>query len=290
MNINQTYYKTIYDDVFCKTYSQSCYVFLCGGANKNNIRDNVRIILEQQNYQILYPEDLFSDLLNRNKSADLFEYENLLATNADIVCVICESAGALTELGVFVQNESISAKMVAAVDTKYSRQKSFIMQGPIKHLRKTNAKRVIVYKSDELEAFCKNLTSSFKNIQKNYSKSHKSISINTLSGYIAFIPIVLYFYKNIARKELHSEIKSLLSEKQTSTSNFNDLFNAAVKYLLKSRMLIANYDMTLNDEILYLSDKGYNLTKNTLDKSYQSDRTILHDRIRLGIIKEQLNN
>jgi hypothetical protein len=147
-----------------------------------------------------------------------------------------------------------------------------------------------VYRSDELEAFCKSLTSSFKNIQRNYPKLHKSLSINTLSAYIAFIPIILYFYKNIARKALHSGLKSFLSAKQTSSSNFNDLFNAAVKYLLKARMVIANYDMTLNDEIFYLSDKGYDLTKNTLDKSFQSDRTILHDRIRLGIIKEQLNN
>ena len=247
-------------------------------------------MLEQKNYQILYPEDLFADLLNRNKKADLFEYETILAINADIVCVICESSGALAELGAFVQNEDIKSKMVAAVDAKYSRHKSFIMQGPIKHLKKNNSKSVVKYKVHELNEFCKNLTASFNNLYKKHPQQHKSLSFSTLSAYITFIPIVLFFYKNISRKALYSDMKSFLNSKSITPRDFNDLFNAAVKYLLKVRMVIANYDMTMSNDILSLSDKGYSLTKAMLDKSFQTERTILHDRIRLGIIIRQLNN
>ena len=64
----------IYNDVFCKTFSQSYYIFLCGGADKQHIRNKIRVLLEANGLQILYPEDLFMDMLNRDKKADLLEY------------------------------------------------------------------------------------------------------------------------------------------------------------------------------------------------------------------------
>ena len=72
-------YEKIYKDVFCKTFSRFFFVFLCGGADKNNIRNRVRTYLEKERFQVLYPEDLFMDMLNRDKNSDLLEYENLLA-------------------------------------------------------------------------------------------------------------------------------------------------------------------------------------------------------------------
>ena len=95
----------IFDDVFCKTFTQSFFIFLCGGADKRHIRNKIRIQLETNGLQVLYPEDLFMDMLNRDKKADLLEYENLLASNSDIVCIICESMGSAVELGAFIQNE-----------------------------------------------------------------------------------------------------------------------------------------------------------------------------------------
>ena len=64
----------IFDDVFCKTFTQSFFIFLCGGADKRHIRNKIRIQLETNGLQVLYPEDLFMDMLNRDKKADLLEY------------------------------------------------------------------------------------------------------------------------------------------------------------------------------------------------------------------------
>ena len=60
-------------------------------------------------------------MLNRNKKADLLEYENFLAENADIICVICESMGSAVELGAFVQNPKIRDKMVVVINTLLAR-------------------------------------------------------------------------------------------------------------------------------------------------------------------------
>ena len=134
-------YEKIYKDVFCKTFSRFFFVFLCGGADKNNIRNRVRTYLEKERFQVLYPEDLFMDMLNRDKNSDLLEYENLLADSADVVCIICESMGSAVELGAFVQSEKFEQKLIVCMNQKYARDKSFIMMGPVKHLEKKNKQK-----------------------------------------------------------------------------------------------------------------------------------------------------
>ena len=108
-------YERIFNDVFCKTFSRYFFVFLCGGADKKNIRNKIRSLLEAKELQVLYPEDLFMDMLNRDKKTDLLEYENLLADNSDVVCIICESMGSAVELGAFIQNSKLEQKMIVAV-------------------------------------------------------------------------------------------------------------------------------------------------------------------------------
>ena len=131
-------YEKIYKDVSAKTFSRFFFVFFCGGADKNNIRNRVRTYLEKERFQVLYPEDLFMDMLNRDKNSDLLEYENLLADSADVVCIICESMGSAVELGAFVQSEKFEQKLIVCMNQKYARDKSFIMMGPVKHLEKKN--------------------------------------------------------------------------------------------------------------------------------------------------------
>lgn len=208
-------YEMIFNDVFCKTFSQSFFIFLCGGADKQHIRNKIRSLLEANGLQILYPEDLFMDMLNRDKKADLLEYENLLADNSDKVCIICESMGSAVELGAFIQNNKLEQKLIVCINQKFARDKSFIMMGPVKHLL----------------------------------------------------------------------------EKQNSLPlNYNQLFNASIKYLVKSGGLITKFDNFENDEILSLSQKGYTETYNLLKLSWATNKTILQDRIRCAILKEQLNN
>lgn len=282
-------YRAIYENVFCKTFNRSCYVFLCGGAGKEHIRNRVRLILENEGFQILYPEDLFIEMLNRDKKADLLEYENLLADNSDIICIICESIGSAVELGTFVQNENIKKKMIVAINQKYSRQKSFVMMGPVKHLQKIDSNRFIQYKSDDSEGLCKKLVKVFRKISKS-PMNNKNQSFRTMSAYIAFIPMLIYFYGRISRKSVHHNLKEYLEFKKELPFNYNEIFNASIKYLLKSGILISEFNLEEKDEIFSLSKKGNAKTYNLIARSSASNRTILHDKIRCVILKKQLNN
>lgn len=234
----QLHLKQIYENVFCKTYSESYYIFLCGGAGKDCIRNDVRTQLESNGYQILYPEDLFVDIINRDKKSDLLDYENLLAKNADIVCVICESPGSFAELGAFVQSEAIKSRMVAAVNYRYRRHKSFIMLGPIRHLKKMNADSVLEYRETDISNFCDQLGKAFGRIKKKWPQGHDRLSFDNLSTYIAFLPIMLFFFREIDRIVLHKELKDFLKGEKLFPSNYNDLFNAAIKYLIKRRIIV----------------------------------------------------
>ncbi len=288
-------FTSIYRDVFCKTFHQSFFIFLCGGAAQEHIRNKVRTQLEISGLQILYPEDLFMDMLNRNKKTDLLEYENLLADNSQAVCIICESMGSAVELGAFIQNETLEQKLTVCINQKYARNKSFIMMGPVKHLQKKNKSAVIIYKDKEPEKLADDLIKIFHRIQRSPSKAEaekdKEPSFNNLSAYIAFVPIIVYFFKFINRKDLYKTIKELLIKRQeTLPQKYNELFNASIKYLIKSGSIVAKYDTNEKDDILSLSPKGYFEVNNLLQLSRETNRTILHDRIRCAILKEQLNN
>ena len=281
-------FNSIYNDVFCNTFIQSCYVFLCGGADKNNIRNNIRTLLEKRYFQILYPEDLFIEMLNRDKRADLLEYENFLADNADVICIICESMGSAVELGAFVQNENIKKKMVIVINQKYSRDNSFIMMGPVKHLLKNYPHRLVTYKTNHLSELSNSLHKVFIRLHRRF-RSNKSYSFNELSAFIAFLPMIVYFFKTIGRKQLHKDLKNFLSYKAMLPNKYNELFNVAIKYLLKSGIFITEFNPRESDVVISLSQKGYQEITTSLSRSMATEKTILHDRIRCDILKEQLN-
>lgn len=282
-------YKMIYNDVFCKTFNHSLFIFLCGGADKQHIRNKIRIQLETNGFQVLYPEDLFMDMLNRDKKADLLEYENLLADNSDIVCIICESMGSAVELGAFIQNKKLERKLIICINQKYARDKSFIMMGPVKHLKKNHKSSVLLYKESTPELLGDELIKKFNSRKRLSSKWHRSLSFDNLSAYIAFIPMITFFYKSIRRKELHKTLEELLKNQKLPASKYNQLFNASIKYLIKSNSLITKFDNFEKDDILSLSQKGYTETSNLLKLSSETNKTMLQDKIRCVILKEQNN-
>ncbi|MDE5778643.1 MAG: hypothetical protein K2I10_09115, partial [Lachnospiraceae bacterium] len=85
-------------------------------------------------------------------------------------------------------------------------------------------------------------------------------------------------------------LKELLADLKSLPSNYNQLFNASIKYLIKSGGLVTKYDDFEKDDTLSLSQKGYTETSNQLKLSWASNKTLLQDKIRCVILKEQLNN
>ena len=84
----------IYNEIFCNIQHGNIDLFLCGAAStkeKTSYRDIIRGKLEDNaNLSILYPEDMFMEMLNRKKY-DLLTLEKFLASNSDIILIVCES-------------------------------------------------------------------------------------------------------------------------------------------------------------------------------------------------------
>lgn len=281
-------YSTVYKHVFCKTFNRSCYVFLCGGSGKCHIRNKIRLILEKKQFQIFYPEDLFIEMFNKDKKADLLEYENLLADNSDIICIICESIGSAVELGAFIQNEKIKNKMVVVINSKFSRDKSFVIMGPVKHLKKISNTSVVFYRNNEIDELGNMMVKVFRKMYK--EEGHKNESCDTLSAFIVFIPMIIYFFQTVNRKKLHKNFREYLKLEKILPNKYNELFNASVRYLIKSGIVTAKYDLDQKEETLSLSSKGYQSTYNLLAQSSEPNRTRLHDKIRCDILNKQLSS
>lgn len=287
----QLWFKEIYEKVFKQTYDESYYVFLCGGAGPDCIRDDVRNILEQRGYQILYPEDLFADAVYLNKREDLLTNENSLADNADVVCVICESIGSAAELGAFAQSETINQRLVAGINQRYARQKSFIMLGPVRFLERNYKGRVVFYDSKQLETFCDGLEREFSSIRYKWrSIFHDRRGFETLSTYVALIPILLFFFQTIERELLFKELQGYIKTLPGGLPpKYRSLFNSAIQYLVKSRTISAAPNLD-GGEIFSLTSYGQEKVRVLLSKSRIAYPNHLCDKIRCGIMKSAVSH
>ena len=236
----------IYKDVFCGLREQYIIVFLCGGASKQDqisLRDRVRVLLENEKgfywnkpFKVFYPEELFIELLNKTRDADMLSYERFLADNAHSIVIICESPGSLVELGAFANNDYTVDKVVAAVEKKHSKNKSFVMLGPIKYLRKRNKLSVIEYGSNDVE-FTKKLAKNIHEMNR-ISISHGKINLTNIVGMHYFILLLLYFFKNMSSKEIVDMINYISMKESLEYSDFTILFNSALKLLFQDKKIV----------------------------------------------------
>lgn len=126
-------------------------VVLAGGSAVpgKSIRSSVRKELKGYRYvrgfDVLYPEELFVELLSRKSGRDLLTLESTLAESAHAIIIIVESPGSIAELGAFVNSEALPPKLIAVVDKKHRNDKSFIMLGPVAQLRDARREAVIIH-------------------------------------------------------------------------------------------------------------------------------------------------
>lgn len=281
----EEYYEQIYDDVFSNIKKGNIDVFLCGAAStkkKTSYRDLLRNELKKaKRVSILYPEDLFMELLNRKKY-DLLTLEKLLATNSDYIVIVCESPGSFTELGAFVNNSETVDKVIVLLQTKYKNAKSFIRQGPVEYVRSKDKSHVIYYNADILEAAekIKKILYNKNNTGKKQKSSFKDLNI--ISGQYNFVLLLLYFYKTLTVKKLVSYIKSVYEAKEFDMSDFDMIYTAAIRRLFKEG-LIKKYNLD-NDNGYMLTDKGYESAMALLSYVELKGKTKIFDKIRMKIL------
>lgn len=281
----------IYNEIYCELKEQYIVIFLCGGASNSrhkSLRDRIRVFLESEKktfwnkpYKVFYPEDLLIEVLNKTKDADLLSYEQFLANNSHMIVIICESAGSLVELGAFTNNEYTVDKVIAAVDKSHIKDKSFIMLGPIKYLRKRNKLNIVEYGRDDIE-FAKVLSRDIREKYKLGVNKDSMINLTTIVGMHYFIQILLYFFKNLNSKELVEIIEYISKKENVVYNDFKVLFNAALKLLFQDKKIAK---ITGNQYSSYkLTDIGFKTMKTMIKDCTYAEKC---DRIRVALMHNE---
>lgn len=293
MKILDEIIEIIYNDIFLNLHHNTVDMFLCGGAstrkyisNRDKLRENLK---NSKSLSILYPEDLFMELLNRKKY-DLLTLERFLAQNSDVICIVCESPGSFVELGAFVNNENTFDKVVVLLQSKYKNAKSFINQGPVAMVKAKDVNNVI-YFNNNIEDATKQVNELLR--KRFWRFSYRSLKyrkrtkdINLISGQFYFIMVLLYFFNSIEIKKLVQIIKDLYSIKGYNEKEFEMVFTSAIRRLYKEGIL-KKVQMLDGTNLYELTKKGYEQAKYILDSAQISDCTKVIDGIRLKIIRSQ---
>lgn len=255
MDLNQA--DKIYDSIFKKIRYQQYDIFLCGGASwkyHKSYRDQIRDELNKtfpEIMNILYPEELFMDMLNR-KDYDLLTMEKVLAQNCDVIIIVPESPGSFAELGAFVNNEETAQKVLILQQQKYKRQHSFITQGPVSYMTSKYKNSVIYFGSDIKRI----VAPVIKTIQLRFTRSS---SLNgsripfkdtdKLTGLVYYEILLLYFYEQINVEALWNLIRqSYNAVAEIKNKTVEDvLVKASFTYLYKHgyiRKQSGKYELT----------------------------------------------
>lgn len=285
--------KKIYEDIFLHIEHSNIDLFLCGGASGKDYmsnRDQLRKRLEKNDkISIFYPEDMFMELLSRKKY-DLLTLESFLADNSDLILIVCESPGSFAELGAFVNNERTLNKVVVLIQTKYKNAKSFIIQGPVQHVKSHNRENVIYFNNDmnDMEYAVKRYLDHkywFYRNRKYRKYAPGAKEVNLISGQFYFIILLLFFYKDVEIKDMTKSVKEIYFDKGFNAENFEMVYTAALKRMYKEGILIK---VTENSRNYYrLTQKGYNNARLLLEDVMLEKRDKIINGIRLQILNGQ---
>lgn len=139
--------KVIKYEIFVPRNKKNVTVFLCGAdiTNKEMARSKMANIFEENSrrYELLYPEDLFEDLLAGQGQYSLLKLENILAASVDAIVLCPESPGSFAEIGAFSNNKKLAQKLIVLSNKKYKSDKSFINYGPYRLIKESGSGKVL---------------------------------------------------------------------------------------------------------------------------------------------------
>ncbi|MBT3414129.1 MAG: hypothetical protein HOI59_10615 [Nitrospina sp.] len=238
----------IKDKIFIPASTHKIKIFLCGASLE--LESSLRFKIDQlfkhyhfYQFEIIYPEDLFDELLFGPNKQDLLSLENLLAESVDAVIIIPESSGSFAELGAFVSNENLRKKIICLQDKKRVKEKSFINYGPIRLLKKLKQGKVIPVDYQDILHFTPSQTAPRSNelnkirpaiFELLKQASHKKNSINLLDAENFIIPCI-YLLETAGKKTL-AKLFEFGSKQNHSASNAAT--SAAINVLLKKKLIL----------------------------------------------------
>ncbi len=267
----------IRDDIYRPAYTFKTTVFLCGADinQKDKIRFKIAKALKSEFwYDIIYPEDIFDELLYSSKTKDLLSLEGLLAESVDAVVLIPESPGSFAELGAFANDEKLRKKLICVVDEKYKKDKSFINQGPLKLVKKANPFGLVFIDTNNVLTEAVKLISSLKKMKKASTKKGDKISLLQLENFL--LPSI-YLLEPASKNTLVNLVAAAAEDEKNSFQTTT----TALTILIKKKKI-------------QLTTEGYKLTKlglefffafqKTRTRIKRQEETIEIDNIRLEIL------
>lgn len=270
----------IRDDFFRPVNTYKTTIFLCGAdlSQKDKIRYKIATALNSWwysiYYDIIYPEDIFDELLYSSQSKDLLSLENLLAESVDAIVLIPESPGSFAELGAFANDEKLREKLICVIDTKYKKDKSFINQGPLKLVKKANKHGLIFIDPNAMEGAVDKVNSSLKKMKKSSSKLKDKVSLLQLDNFL--LPAI-FLLEPVPKA-------TLLNIVGNATEDEKNAFQAtttALTMLTKKRQV----ELTSNGYKLTQSGvKHFFSLRKTSSRVKRQDETVALDELRLEIL------
>ncbi|MDP2730683.1 MAG: retron St85 family effector protein [Dehalococcoidales bacterium] len=256
-------------------------VFLAGGSTerRTSIRPQLRKELRGRRYvrgyDVLYPEELFDELMGRQPDRDLLSLENMLAGSAHAIIIIVESPGAIAELGAFANSEQLRPKLIAIVDKRYRGRRTFIMLGPVAQLRNFRQGAVIMHDfgKPDISKLAEDVRRSVRGIIKD-TKVDASLSNPIRAQY--FLLASLFVAEPI---ELSYLIKLLTATDECDLALANVVATTALNILLRQG------EVALEETSYHLTPKGRQRLTDIIRDSKDSRKFIqLFDKCRVDIL------
>ena len=203
----------IRDRIFVPSFSRKTTVFLCGadlGDSKTGRHKLAKLFEENPRYKLLYPEDLFEDLMAGQGQQSLLVMENILADSVDSIVLLPESPGSFAELGAFASNSRLANKLICVGQTKYAKKKSFINYGPVRLIKASDTGKVLniaygdLRSGDKRKRIFKRINDAITAIKKQNPVKRNVANILETENFI--LPAV-YLIDSLGHKELYKLVQ-----------------------------------------------------------------------------------
>jgi hypothetical protein len=189
---------------------------------------------------------MFVELILGHQRQDLLTLENLLAKGVSAVVVLLQSPGTFAELGAFANHPQLKNKLVIVLEPRFERSQSFIMTGPVRHLRKETTSRVVYRQLDDknIGSLAKEITNAAREVG---SKHPPTIDLtNPIACYEYYLALV-YTLDPVPRGAVVALSRLLQTDQQDSAAT-------AAETVVNA--LINQGDALLTSGSLRVSSKG----------------------------------
>jgi len=246
--------KKIKEDIYKPSFDFKTTIFLCGAniEDKSKIRYKIAEKLKKYifsfRYDVIYPEEIFDELLHSTKTKDLLSLEGLLADSVDAIVLIPESPGSFAELGSFSNDSELRQKIICILDKKYKKDKSFINKGPLKLIKDTNKFAVLFVDPNDLDKDMSKLYSALNKIKRRSKKQTDDISLLQVENFL--LPSI-YLLEPVSKDTLIDLVSN-------ATKDIDNAFQATTIALT----------ILIGKRLVELTTSGYKLTILGLDNFF----------------------